>query len=235
MISLSRQEAYRQRYGDAHPEWQPSSQVYQDMVAARLDRQVRALDLGCGRGGVMERLHAGAGWVSGLDPDLKSLADHRAPALSLVQGLSEALPYASGTFDLVCCSWVLEHLSDPRATFAEIGRVLTRGGHFIFLTPNARHPLVAFNRALSRSSTGWVKRVYGREEADTFPALYRANTLAAIQQHAAAAGLRPTVLRTVGDPSYLALNEPLYRLACLLERLTPASLRVHLLGEFVAD
>jgi hypothetical protein len=33
---------------------------------------------------------------------------------------------------------------------------------------------------------------------------------------------------------YLAFNEPLFLLACLLERLTPRPLRVHLVGEYVA-
>ena len=42
-------------------------------------------------------------------------------------------------------------------------------------------------------------------------------------------------LRFVGDPTYLAFNEPLFRLACLLERVTPPPLRVHLVGEYVAS
>nr|HID14906.1 class I SAM-dependent methyltransferase [Anaerolineae bacterium] len=214
--------------------WRPATHIYQDLVAAHLTPATRTLDLGCGRGGVMERLHPRAGFVAGLDPDLRSLRDHRAPALALACGLAEALPYADGTFDLVCCSWVLEHLPDPARALAEVARVLTPGGRFIFLTPNARHPLVTLNRALRRSRGRLVGYLYDRPEAETFPAFYRANTSARIERLAEAAGLERVSLRFVADPTYLAFNEALFRLACLLERVTPRWMRVHLVGEYAA-
>ena len=234
MLSLDQQEAYRRRYAGMRPGWRPSSHVYQDLVAARLSPGTRVLDLGCGRGGVMERLHPQAGHVAGLDPDLRSLREHRAPALVLACGLAEALPYADSAFDLVCCSWVLEHLPGPARALAEVGRVLTPGGHFVFLTPNAHHPLLTLNRALGWTRGRLVGRFYDRAKADTFPAFYRANTAARIERLARAAGLERVSLRFIGDPTYLAFNEPLFRLACLLERVTPPPLRVHLVGEYVA-
>ena len=242
MLSLEQQEDYRRRYAGTHPGWQPSSHVYQDLVAAHLPPGTRVLDLGCGRGGVMERLHPQAGFVAGLDPDLRSLHEHRTPALALTCGLADALPYADSTFDLVCCSWVLEHLLDPAWAFSEVTRVLRSpepaegvpGGHFIFLTPNAYHPLLVLNRALRRTQGRLVSRFYDRTEADTFPAFYRANTPAQINRLAQAAGLKRVSLRFVGDPTYLAFDEPLFRLACLLERVMPPPVRVHLVGEYVA-
>ena len=234
MLPLDRQEAYRQRYAEMHPGWRPASHIYQDAVAARLTPATRVLDLGCGRGGVLERLHPLAGFVAGVDPDLASLREHRAPALARACGLAERLPYADGSFDLVCASWVLEHLPDPARAFAETARVLAPGGHFIFLTPNARHPLLALNRALRPTQGRLVGHLYGRAEADTFPAFYRANTSAQIEHLARAAGLKRVSLRSIGDPTYLAFNEPLFRLACLLERVTPPALRVHLVGEYLA-
>ena len=242
MLSLDQQEAYRRRYAGKRAGWRPASHVYQDLVAARLTPTSRVLDLGCGRGGVMERLHPRAGFVAGLDPDLRSLQEHRAPALARSSGLAETLPYADSTFDLVCCSWVLEHLADPAQVFAEVARVLRRpepaegrpGGHFIFLTPNARHPLLTLNQALRWSQGRLVGRFYDRAEADTFPAFYRANTPAQIEHLARDAGLERVSLRFIGDPTYLAFNEVLFHLACLLERVTPRQMRVHLVGEYVA-
>jgi len=233
MLSLERQEAYRRRYAHMRAGWRPGSQVYQALVAAHLTPDSRVLDLGCGRGGVMERLHPRAGFVAGLDPDLSSLREHRAPALARSGGLAEALPYADSTFDLVCCSWVLEHLPEPERAFTEAARVLTAGGHFVFLTPNRCHPLVTFNQALRWARGRLVGHLYDRAEADIFPAFYRANTPAQIEQLARAAGLERVSLRFVGDPTYLAFNEVLFRLGCLLARVMPRRMRVHLVGEYV--
>jgi len=230
MLSLDRQEDYRRRYAVERPGWRPASHMYRDRVAGHLGPAVRVLDLGCGRGGVLEELHGRAGFAAGLDPDPRSLREHRLPGLPRAAGRAEALPYPAAAFDLVCCSWVLEHLADPARALAEVARVLVPGGRFVFLTPNRLHPLLVLNRAL-RSSGGLVRRLYGRAEADIFPALYRANDALHLRRALEAVGLELTFLVRVGDPTYLAFNEPLYRFASLLERLTPPALRVHLVGE----
>lgn len=234
MPSLDVQEAYRRRYARMRPGWRSSTHLYRDLVAEHLTPETRVLDLGCGRGGIMERLHPRTALVAGLDPDIRSLREHRAPALALSCGLAEALPYADDTFDLACCSWVLEHLAEPERAFAEVVRVLIPEGRFIFVTPNARHPLVMLNRVLSCTQGRLVDRLYGRAEADIFPVFYRANTPVAIERLTRAVGLEPGSLRLVGDPSYLAFNEPLFRLACLWEQLAPKRTRVHIVGEYIA-
>ena len=231
MLSLERQEEYRRRYEEMRPDWRPSSHVYQAMVAARLTPQTIALDLGCGRGGVMERLHSQTGSVVGVDPDLLSLREHRLPSLPRAQALSERLPFSDASFDLVCASWVLEHLPLPGRTFAEIARVLRPGGWFVFLTPNAHHPLLLLNRLLHWTQGRLVSLIYDRTEEDTFPAFYRANTLRRIRALAREAGLTCTTLETIADPTYLAFNDVLFRLSARLTPLLPSALRVHLAGE----
>jgi SAM-dependent methyltransferase len=216
-------------------DWRPSSHVYFDLVADSLFPGVRVLDLGCGRGGVMEQLHTLTAFSAGLDPDYRSLREHRAPTLDLACGLAEALPYTDDAFDLVCCSWVLEHLSNPLRAFAEAARVLRTDGRFIFLTPNARHPLLMLNRALHWTEGRIVDRLYDRADPDIFPAFYRASTRARIERLAMEAGFEHILIRSVSDPTYLAFNEPLFRLSCLLERVTPPSMRVHLIGVCVAS
>ncbi|MCX7682822.1 MAG: class I SAM-dependent methyltransferase [Anaerolineae bacterium] len=235
MLSLDRQEAYRRRYAEMNPGWCTATHVYQELVAAHLTPTTCVLDLGCGRGGVLERLHPHAGFVAGLDADLVSLREHRAHGLALVCGLAERLPYSDGVFDLVCSSWVLEHLPDPLSAFHEIARVLRPGGWFVFLTPNRCHPLLILNRLLRPLQRQLVSRIYARSGSDTFPALYRANTFAQIERLAQEAGLRRVSLYMIGDPTYLAFSEPLFRLACLLERITPPGLRVHIVGEYVME
>jgi ubiquinone/menaquinone biosynthesis C-methylase UbiE len=233
MLSLDQQEALRDRYAAMRPGWQPSTQVYEDLVASRLVDNGTVLDVGCGRGGVLERLLPRVRFAAGADPDPRSLCEHRTPALALTTALAERLPFASCAFDVVICSWVLEHLRHPESALLEFARVLRQGGSFVFLTPNSRNPIVALSRALSRAQGQLVSRVYKRAEADTFPVVYQANTSRRLDGIARNAGLVRRVEMTVGDPTYLAFSEHFFRLGCLLERITPAGLRVHLVGEYV--
>jgi SAM-dependent methyltransferase len=231
MLSLGKQEAYRQRYAAETPGWQPATHVYRDRVAAWFTSTARVLDLGCGRGGVMEELYPRAGLAVGLDPDLESLREHRLLTFPRICGRAGALAYPSEIFDLVCCSWVLEHLSDPERALAEVARVLLPGGCFVFLTPNRRHPLLVLNRLLGWTRGRVVARFYGRAGADTFPAFYRANAPNRVRTLLQRAGLELTTMLFVDDPTYLAFSELFYRLACLLARITPPAWRVHLVGE----
>ncbi len=233
MLSHDQQERFRQRYQERHPGWRPSTHVYEALLASYLNPGSRVLDLGCGRGGVTERLHQQAGLVAGIDPDWRSLREHREPSLALACGLAGALPYADTTFDVVCSSWVLEHLAEPAPVFQETARVLKGGGRFVFLTPNVRHPLLILNRFLAWTEGRLVGRVYDRGEADVFPAYYRANSLARIERLAQQAGMRRVSVQLVGDPTYLAWNEAFFRAACLVERGLPRGLRVHLIGEYI--
>jgi hypothetical protein len=114
--------------------------------------------------------------------------------------------------------------------------VLHCAGHFVFLTPNAWHPLIWASRLVSRFGD-WqarlVARLYGRAEADTFPVVYGANTRQRLLRLATTAGLVPLALYGIGDPTYLAFNEPFYHLATVAESLTPDWMKVHLVGDFV--
>jgi len=179
----------------------------------------------------MEELPRRAGLAVGLDPDLASLQQHRVAGFARTGGLAESLPYHDGAFGLLCCSWTLEHVADPAAALAEVARVLTPGGTFVFLTPNRRHSLLLLNRLLGWTGGRLVGWLYGRAQADTFAARYRANDPRRLPGLLRDAGLEPVTLTPVGDPTYLAFNEPMYRLACLLERVTPQDRRVHLVGQ----
>ncbi len=231
LLPLERQEAWRERYRREHPGWQPATHVYRDRVARHLGPETRVLDLGCGRGGVLEQLRPRTGWAAGVDPDWASLAEHRMPDLPRACARAEALPFPDSAFDLVCCSWVLEHLSDPAGALGEVARVLRPGGTFVFLTPNVLHPLVGINRLLQGAGGRLVLWFYGRTGADTFPTFYRANSPRRLRALLENAGLEVQALLTVGDPTYLAFNEPLYRFSCALEALTPSFAKVHLVGE----
>jgi len=236
LLPLDVQNAYRERYRALRPGWRPSGDLLETIVRGYLTGGSRVLDLGCGRGGVAELIWRDVRLAAGIDPDTVSLAQHRAVGMPVVRGVGERLPFVGDSFDLIVSIWVLEHLEDPLATFIEVRRVLRPGGHFIFLTPNLRNPLMLMNRigrAMPALQRRLVPRMYGRDEADTFPVRYRANTEREIRDHARGSGLHVQELRVVPDPTYLAMNGLMFNASVMSERLMPKGWGVHLLGDLV--
>lgn len=235
VLPLTVQNAYRARYRAIRPGWMPSGDLLEGMVRSAVTAQSRILDLGCGRGGVVELVWRDVALAAGVDPDAASLAEHRAAGMPVFRATGEHLPFADSSFDVIVSVWVLEHLREPGRVLAEIRRVLRPGGRFLFLTPNLRHPMMVINRvgkAMPRLQRRLVPKVYGREEADTFPVQYRANTVGALRRLARDAGLEVEELRVVPDPTYLALNPLLFRASVWSERVMPGGWGIHLVGSF---
>jgi SAM-dependent methyltransferase len=236
VLPLSVQNAYRERYRALRPGWRSSGDQLEAMVRSHLTPSSRVLDLGCGRGGVVELFWRDVKLAAGLDPDAPSLTAHRAEGMPVIRGVGERVPFVDECFDMVACLWVLEHLREPLKTFSEVRRVLRPGGHFIFLTPNTRNPLMLVNR-IGKALPGLQRRLvpmfYGREEADTFPVQYRANTAEAIRAHARASGFDVYDLRVVADPTYLAMNGFIFNASVMSERVMPKGWGVHLIGDLI--
>lgn len=231
-LSLDRQNAYRARYARMKRGWRLATDQYEALIRAHLRPGARVLDVGCGRGGVLEQIGAAVDHPFGLDPDWRSLAEHRLPDLPRAAGASEAIPLPAASVDLVLSSWVLEHLPAPERTFAEVARVLRPGGVFIFITPGAWSPAAILNRALHPLQARLVPLLYGRAEADAFPVVYRANTRRRIDALARDAGLSPLDFRAVEDPTYFAFHPLIFRLNAALARITPRGMAEHLVGVY---
>lgn len=237
MLPLDRQNQYRERYKTIMPGWRTSGERYESFVRRALTSPgMRVLDVGCGAGGVMELVGKQVCLPVGIDVDLTSLLHHRDQTIRLAVADLTTLPFPDETFDLVLSSWVLEHLVEPGAAFAEIARVLRPGGHFVFMTPNARNVITMINRSVPRLlQSRLVRLFYNRSEQDTFPVVYKCNTLGTINSLAESAGLHALDIEHISDPTYLALDEWLFRLSVLIERLTPRENAVHLVGDYVKD
>jgi SAM-dependent methyltransferase len=102
------------------------------------ERPGALLDLGCGDGAFL--LAAAPGRIISVGLDLSA----EAVALATRAGLtaeahdfsSEPLPFSDGTFELVTCLDVIEHVFDIRFMLGEAARVLVPGGLMIIATPN---------------------------------------------------------------------------------------------------
>jgi SAM-dependent methyltransferase len=233
MLNLSKQERLRQRYRDMQAGWRPSLDIYTEMMSDLVDMNTRLLDAGCGPGGLVKDYVGKAKLVIGAD---RYAASFQEPAeiANLVGADLTALPFPNNTFDLIACSWVLEHLATPEATFREIVRVLKPGGHFTFITPNVLNYTVWMRRVIPDViSKRVVSAIYARNEDFINPTFYRANSPTSIERLLTNAGLNRVRLECIGDPTYLAFNEVLFRLTIGIERiiggLWPQS-RVHLVG-----
>ena len=233
MLPLRHQNKLRERYRQIRPDWRPSGEVFERTVYNYAEDYNRILDIGCGRGGLSEKLVYQSKQVYGLDIDWHSMISHRDNLIRLCAGHSDFLPIKSCTHQIIISSWLLEHLSDPLTSFREIRRVLAPGGHFIFLTPNKNHPIVMINilsRLVPRLQSILVERFYERRRADTFPVFYLANTHKTLRMLAQKSGLQLIDLKTIKDPTYVAFNEILFKTSILLDKLMPKMWGIHLVG-----
>lgn len=100
------------------------------------------LDLGCGKGKLLEAIAMAGGRVIGLEynPIYIELAQARLAAAGLsveiVQGSAEAMPFAADCFDTINMSELIEHVSDPERVLSEVWRVLKPGGQAYLSVPN---------------------------------------------------------------------------------------------------
>jgi 2-polyprenyl-6-hydroxyphenyl methylase / 3-demethylubiquinone-9 3-methyltransferase len=107
-------------------------------------RQQQVLEIGCGGGLICAELARRGAVAMGVDPSREALQVARTRTrheglgaqCTFVLGCAEVLPFADGSFSVLVCLDVLEHVQDLRATIREISRVLAPGGLFIFDTIN---------------------------------------------------------------------------------------------------
>jgi SAM-dependent methyltransferase len=101
---------------------------------AGLDQARRVLEVGCGTGAVLSTLVTPAG-LHGLDLAPARLVEARAhaPFAALVRGDALALPYLSGSFDIVFCHFLLLWVRDPLQVLREMKRLTCPGGAVLAL------------------------------------------------------------------------------------------------------
>ena len=129
-----------------------------------LDAHSQILDLCCGAGQTTQFLLQYSHHVTGLDASPLALerAKKRAPEATYVEGLAEALPFATASFDLVQTSVALHEMKPEQLTqiLEEVYRVLKPGGTFACIDLHQPHnpifvPGLAAFMTLFETETAW--------------------------------------------------------------------------------
>ncbi|RPI15670.1 MAG: methyltransferase domain-containing protein [Acidobacteriales bacterium] len=110
------------------------------VFASRLSRAKRVLDAGCGTGYGTAELARVASSVTGVDISGDAIdyarSHYQASNVRFLRASCAALPFQSGTFDLIVTFEVIEHLRDWEGLLLEARRLLAPGGQFVVSTPN---------------------------------------------------------------------------------------------------
>jgi SAM-dependent methyltransferase len=131
----------------------------------------QALDVGAGRGVASYALAREGFVVAALEPDssslvgadaVRSLAEESALPITVVQEVSEHLPFGDCQFDLVFARAVLHHTQNLHSACSEFFRVLKPGGRLVAV----REHVISRNKDLPAFlSRHPLHRLYGGENA----------------------------------------------------------------------
>jgi SAM-dependent methyltransferase len=108
-------------------------------IAAQEQYARPMLDLGCGDGLIGQVLFGSESGVDvGVDPWLDQVRQAARSGVYRRVDLASGqhLPYYAGAFATVFSNSVLEHIEDVEPVVREVGRVLRRGGRFVFTVPS---------------------------------------------------------------------------------------------------
>jgi ubiquinone/menaquinone biosynthesis C-methylase UbiE len=199
------------------------------------------LDVGCGRGQRMndpcvyrrdlQNLTSAAGKVIGMDVNPQAASNPFIHEFRLIEDVRR-WPVPDSTIDLLYCDYVLEHVADPNAFFAEAHRVLKPGGYIGLRTPN----WLSYGAMIS-----WLipnrfhAKVLGRirpqcNSVDVFPTVYRCNTRRKLRRTLQGKGFDAAVYTIEAEPGYLESFPLAYRIAAVAHRHLPSPVKSTLLA-----
>ena len=123
--------------------WRSGQERRLEMIRQWSDLNGRILDNGTGLGTYLEAIGRAnpAGVRVGLEIEHERAVAALARADAIVLGVGEQLPFADNSFDLILSNEVIEHVTDDRASVAEMARVARPGGRIVIFAPNRWYPV----------------------------------------------------------------------------------------------
>lgn len=133
--------------GRCYAAFRPTSSLRR-LAPLGLTTESRVLDVGCGAGGFLRRLHRlGFRYLTGIDafiPESREFTQH-------YRILKADLTSVTGQFDFIVLNHSLEHMPDQAAQLAELARLLAVGGTCMIRVP------VVTGAAWERFGADWVQ------------------------------------------------------------------------------
>ena len=118
-----------ERYYYARPGFVDGTTEFHRLIS-RWYRGGEIVEIGCGPGNPTTEFLSGLGRVTGVDVTEEAASN---PYLSRYEQFDgERLPLSDGSCALCVSNYVLEHVGNPRAHFAEVARVMEAGGVYCF-------------------------------------------------------------------------------------------------------
>ena len=168
-----------------------------------VDVQTDWLDVGCGRSifpanAKLARILADrCRLLVGVDPD-DTLDENPYVHERVKQTIGQ---YRSDRrFQLVTLRMVAEHITDPVRVVSNLARLTESGGRVVVYTIFRWSPVPVVTHIVPFRFHHWIKKtLWGTEERDTFPTVYRMNTRGALARYFGAAGFEESTFSYLDD------------------------------------
>lgn len=193
------------------------------------------LDAGCGTI-TRAALRGSCRMVVGVDADERISGNPKLDVL--LRGDLGRLPFQDKSFDAVMSWMVVEHLDNPQACFAEFARICKDGALIVLATPNLLHYENLVTALTPFGLHNWFMRHIFREQDESFPTRYRANTPMKLVKMMESEGFTTVEMRCIDSgPSYLDWLTPGYAVGLIYHRMVNrfdklSSLRNIMIGIF---
>lgn len=200
--------------------------IFERRVSEVLRPEQVLLDAGCGRSApVLQHFRGKVRELIGID--LVPFECSPPGGMTLLNRDLTRTGLLGESIDTIMSRSVMEHISDPVATYSEMNRILRPCGHFVFLTANLwDYSSIISKLVPNRLHPKIVAIAEGRQEGDVFPVQYKTNTRSAIVRLARATGFEIVSLEYLSQyPNYFLFNGLLFLFAMgyekLLQRIRP--------------